>query len=209
MRRVATLLLMTTVVLAGTALHGDNSFYRITAVKPNATMSDAVRAFFILALGPDPAEMTFEKQAQALIDMKIIRKKWAGDGNAKLTRGKVAYMICRTCGIKGGITMHLLGLTERYCYRECTYLKMMVGGTGRDYMSGGELLGALAKAAEYCEKHPDSKVKPKGSAETAKEEAETAAAERARKAAEEAAKEADDSAKPAPKDAEPEPADNP
>jgi hypothetical protein len=201
MRRPVLAALIATVLLTTSTLHADNSFYRITAVKPNATVADAVRAFFILVLGPDPADMSFEKQAQALLDMKIIRKGWTRDPGARLTRGKVAYMICRSTGIRGGVSMHILGPTERYCYRECTYLRLMVGGTPRDYMSGGELLGALAKAAEYAEQHPDDKAALKGSAEETKKEAETAAAERARKAAEE--RKAAEAEKP--KDAEKQP----
>jgi hypothetical protein len=181
------------VALAASTLPADNSFYRVLGSKPNATIADAMRAFFILALDADPKGLTVAEQAQALADMKVMRKEWADKPDEKLTRGRASYMICQVCGIKGGVTMLLIGPTERYCYRECVYLGMIAAGNQDAYVSGSELLGILAKAAEYIDGHKDRKVKPQGSA--------AAAVEKAKKTEGEAAP----AAKPAetPKDSKP------
>ena len=164
MKRLSAAVIITALLLTSAMLNADNTFYRILAAKPNASFEDAVHAFYNLALNTEAGKKSFEEQARALIDMKIIREKWTRNPNARLRRGHVAYMICRTCGIRGGITMTLLGPSERYAFRECRHLGVWDGGNQRDYLTGGELLGLLKWAADYIEEHPGKKVRPRGSA---------------------------------------------
>ena len=156
MRRIAVVLLMMSAVLAtASPASADDEFYRVLAAKPNATFEDAVRAFYeLVSEQPPPADATFQTLAATLVERKVIRSDWTGDAQAKLTRGRVAYMICRACGIKGGITMRIFGLSERYCFRECVYLGVWPGGNQRDLMTGGELMGVLKWTADYVEERP-------------------------------------------------------
>jgi hypothetical protein len=151
MRRIAAVILTVLVAFAAAAsASADNAFYRVLAVKPNATFEDAVRAFYELVTGQAAAEdATFQTLAEALVERKIIRSDWTSDANVKLTRGRAAYMICRVCDIKGGVTMRVFGPSERYCFRECVFLGVWPGGNQRDLMTGGELMGVLAWAADY------------------------------------------------------------
>lgn len=167
MKRFSAAAIVLAFLLTPAALEANNSFYRILAAKPNATFEDAVQAFFNLAVGTQQQQAgtaSFDDQARALIDMKIIRKKWTRKPKARLTRGRVAHMICRTCGIRGGLTMTIFGASERYAYRECVYKGVWSGGNQRARVTGGELLGLLKWAADYIEEHPGKKVKPRGSA---------------------------------------------
>lgn len=148
-----------TLLLAGSVLEGDNSFYRVLASKPNATFEDAVRAFLDLGAGTDVGSMSFDKQAAELADAKIIRKSWAKRPEERLTRGRTAYLVCRVCRIKGGITMRILGPSERYAFRECIFLGVWRGGNQRDYVTGGELMGVLKWAADYLDEHPKKMTK--------------------------------------------------
>jgi len=154
------------IILVVSSVEADNRFYRVLATKPNATFQDAVQAFFELALDVPAGDLSFERQAQALVDMKVIKKKWTDKPNILLTRGRTAYMLCRTCRIRGGVTMRVLGTSERYAFRECRYLRVWPRGTQRDFMTGGELMGVLKWAADYLETHPKRKLQPRGSALT-------------------------------------------
>jgi hypothetical protein len=154
------------IVLAQSAVQADNAFYRVVAAKPNATFEDSVRAFLELAIDTDAAKTPYEQQANILAEMRVIRPGWIANGQEKLTRGRVAYMICRTCGIKGGLSMAVLGTTERYAFRECVFLGVWEGGTQGDYMTGGELVGVLKWAADYLDLHPEKKVRLSSSAES-------------------------------------------
>jgi hypothetical protein len=158
------------IVLAQSAVEADNAFYRVLAAKPNATFGDAVRAFLELNLETDVTKTPFEKQAAVLTDMTIIRPGWTQDPEAKLTRGRTAYMICRTCSIKGGLTMAILGPTERYAFRECVFIGVWEGGTQRDYMTGGELVGVLKWTADYLDLHPGKKARLSSSAQSIRKE---------------------------------------
>jgi hypothetical protein len=153
------------IVLVQSAVQADNAFYRVVAAKPNATFEDATRAFLELAIDTDASKAPYEQQASVLAEMKVIRPGWIANGQEKLTRGRVAYMICRTCGIKGGLSMAVLGTTEHYAFRECVFLGVWEGGTQRDYMTGGELVGVLKWAADYLDLHPEKKVRLSNSAE--------------------------------------------
>ncbi len=60
--------------------------------------------------------------------------------------------VCKALGIRGGLTMRIFGISERYGFRECTYLGLVPGGSQWDKVSGSELVGILAHAADYREK---------------------------------------------------------
>ena len=171
MKRLTCVMAILTLVLTASSLGADNSFYRVLAAKPNATFEDATRAFFELAVDVSGRSVPFAKQAQALVDMKIIRAKWTSSPRARVTRGRIAYMICTTCGIKGGITMSIFGPSERYAFRECVFLGVWDAGNQADYMTGSELMGLLKWAADYIEEHPKKRAPLRGAAKTIRSEA--------------------------------------
>ena len=158
-RRVLWLVAATVTVLVASTARADNAFYRVLAARPNATVADAVRGFYELTVGPAD-DVAFEKQTRTLCDMKIIPAAWSGIPQAKLTRGKAAYMICTTCGIKGGVTMRIFGPSERYAFRECVFLGVWDRGSARDYLTGSELLGLIKWSADYLETHPGKGHRP-------------------------------------------------
>jgi len=154
MKKFSCVVILVIVPLTVSPLSADNAFYRVLAAKANATFDDAVRGFFELTVEVSGRDVPFAKQAQALSDMQIIKSKWSGAPKAKLTRGRVAYMICTACGIEGGLTMRVFGASERYAFRECLYLGVWGSGNQRDYLTGGELMGLLKWSLEYLESHP-------------------------------------------------------
>ncbi len=137
-----------------TELHADNAFFRVLAAKPNATMEDAVKAIYMLNVKESLSEkMTFTEICDILLQKKLIKRSYAKDPDRLVNRGQMAYMICKAIGIKGGLTMRLFGVSERYGYRECVYLGLIPAGTRADKISGSEMLGILAHAMDYREKH--------------------------------------------------------
>lgn len=131
----------------------DNAFFRVLAAKPNATMEDAVKAVYMLKVEESPADkVTFAEICDIMVQKKLIKASYAKDPSRLVSRGQMAYMICRAIGIKGGLTMRIFGVSERYGYRECVHLGLIPVGTRVDKISGSELLGILAQAMEYREK---------------------------------------------------------
>ncbi len=150
------------------AQDGGGGFYRVLAAKPNATFDDAVRAFHeVVTDEPASADAPFEPLAQTLVARKVIRSDWIGQPQAKLTRGRAAYMLYQALRLRGGLTLSVLGPSERYCLRECLFLGVWPSGTPRDLMTGGELMGVLKWAADYQEEHgkkPPPSAPPEGEA---------------------------------------------
>jgi hypothetical protein len=116
--------------------------------KDRAGAGDACR--LILALVKDaPAEGDFEAVRKEAVERGLLDAGWELAENAPVTKGTVAYMLVKALGIKGGLTMSVLGPTRRYAFRECVYLRLISGGTPGEYMTGRELIDVLSAAELY------------------------------------------------------------
>jgi hypothetical protein len=115
-----------------------------------ATHGDACRAVLSL-VRDEPSEKPAGTIQRELAELNIVDLGWGLDESAKLTRGTLAYMLCKALGIKGGVTMAVFGTTRRYALRECIYLGLMSGGTVDEYVSGRELIDIIADAEVYKE----------------------------------------------------------
>lgn len=137
-------------------LQADNSFFRVLAAKPNATLEDTIKAVYMLSTGESSVENKSFEQVCDIMRQKgvvVVKDPWSKTPDRMVNRGQISYMLCKALGVRGGITMHLTGVSERYAFRECVYLNLVPAGTQWDLVTGGELVGILANAAEYQEKH--------------------------------------------------------
>jgi len=161
MRRCEILIIAVLLVLSGgirLGAHADNAFFRVLAAKPNASMEDAVKALYMLKVGESGVEkMTFTEICDIMKQKGLIKASYGKDPKQLVNRGQVSYMLCKVLGIKGGLTMRIFGVSERYGFRECVYLGLMPVGSQWDKVSGSELMGILAQAAEYQENHGQAK----------------------------------------------------
>lgn len=113
-----------------------------------ATFEDGCRgiaAFLQLPVATD----TFEKLLEELRNRKLVSKRWKPDHDAKLTWGRISYMLCRTLKVRGGLVMTLTGTTERYAFRECMDNGLMPRGFKQRYLSGADLMAVLYRAEVY------------------------------------------------------------
>ena len=77
---------------------------------------------------------------------------WGFEESTIVTKGTLAYMLCKTLGIRGGVTTTIFGMSRRYAFRECVYLGLLSGRTDMEYVMGRELIDALADAEVYKER---------------------------------------------------------
>ena len=146
------ILLLASVLMLPDVVSAQASFLRDLPDKGVATFEDGCRgivALLKISL-PDPA---FEKVAKELLDRKIIRKDWAEKPATPLAWGRISYMVCRTLKIRGGLTMTIIGPTERYAYRECIDKGLMPMGHKAKYLTGADLMAILYKAEIYIREH--------------------------------------------------------
>jgi hypothetical protein len=126
---------------------------RDLAEKPVATVEDGLRMVLLLSQGVGATE-PFAEVATKLRGSGLVRDSWLEKPGEHLRKGQLAYMIVKACGIKGGLTMMLTGVSERYALRECIFLDLLVRGSTGNYVSGLELLGSMGRAEKYLEEHP-------------------------------------------------------
>lgn len=111
------------------------------------TAEMAYRAAYILAKGEVFAG-DFGALSQTLVADRIVGASWNHAPADLVDRQTVGYMICRACGIQGGLNWRLTGL-GRYAWRELQHKR--IAGLGGEWalLSGGELQGILLRADEY------------------------------------------------------------
>jgi hypothetical protein len=126
---------------------------RDLAEKPVATVEDGLRMALLLTQGVGAGEPLADV-ATKLRGSGLVRDAWLEKPGDPLRKGQLAHIIIRACGIKGGLTMRLTGVSERYALRECIFLNLVVRGSTGNYVSGLELLGSVGRAEKYLEEHP-------------------------------------------------------
>jgi len=130
------------------ANEGSPGFLDRIASGTTVSENDALRGMLLLLDGQDKAS-TFRQRVEDLSAKGILPGSWSCDAARPITRGKLAYMVCRACKIRGGVVMHLTGPSQRYCLRELQYLQMISGGTAAGHVSGMEFVAVLSRADIY------------------------------------------------------------
>ena len=114
--------------------------------KDKATYGDACRAVLSL-VKEEHTDADFGAVSGDLAGKGIVSADW-GLAEASLhTKGTLAYMLCQSLEIKGGLTMRLFGINRRYALRECQHRNLITPGMTDEYVTGRELIDALTNAA--------------------------------------------------------------
>jgi hypothetical protein len=112
------------------------------------TENDALRGV-LMFLGHDDANDTFQQRVDEALRRGLAERTWTFQAGRPVTKGKIAYMICRACEIRGGLILMLTGPSQRYCLRELQYMEMMPPGSIFSKVSGMEMVALLARADAY------------------------------------------------------------
>jgi hypothetical protein len=127
----------------------DEGFEAYLAEVPHVTVDEAYRAMLILADGEDGRE-SFEQREAELQRRGIARAQWNLQRDDIIDTGSVAYMVCRICEIRGGVSSRLFGSwgfgDRRYAVRELVYREMVEEGVDYQFMTGSGLYTLLHKA---------------------------------------------------------------
>lgn len=118
--------------------------------KDRATYGDACRAMLSL-LKDEHTDADFATISGDLSGRGVVSADWNLQEPSLLTKGTLAYMVCQSLGMKGGLTMRVFGMNRRYALRECQHHGLIAGGTTDEYVSGRELIDVITNAAVYKE----------------------------------------------------------
>ncbi len=131
---------------------GENSaeFLDRVSVQLTVSQNDALRGVLFLLDGKDEAD-NFAQRVENLTGRDITAGSWAFAADTPITRGKLAYMIFQACKMSGGVTLALIGPTQRYCLRELQYQGFLTTGVMHTNVSGMEFVAAITRADAYIE----------------------------------------------------------
>ena len=127
-------------------------FYRELARKPEATVGDAVHAVARYKGYTGHTSMWEELEfLDRYHGIRFKRNITRMDDHA-LTKGNASHMILSAMGVKGWVMRRIFKGSQRYALREAIYLKLLPAeSTLYQKMSGGELMGFLARVVEMTE----------------------------------------------------------
>ena len=78
----------------------------------------------------------------------LIDTSWKLQADEPVTKGVLAYMLCRKLDLDIGVMMRLLP-TRRYAYREAVYHGLMTLGSADEPLTGPEVVGIMSRAARW------------------------------------------------------------
>lgn len=112
--------------------------------------NDAMRGMLLMLDGKDDCA-DFANRIERLSDRKIVSRDWNFDAAGLLSRGRMAYMVCRACDIRGGVVMMVAGPSTRYCLRELRYRGIVINPSEAGHVTGAEFVAVLMRAKKYIE----------------------------------------------------------
>lgn len=141
------------------AREGRTAYLRRIFEKDRASYGDACRAVLSLVKN-EHTDAEFAAISGDLAGRGVVSADWGLQESSLLTKGTLAYMVCRALDLKGGVTMRLFGINRRYALRECIHRRLIARGTVDEYVTGRELIDVITNASIHQEQgHTDSQYK--------------------------------------------------
>lgn len=115
-----------------------DAVHRMTAV----TNNDALHGLFLLADGADPST-DYEQRVVAAKERKWMPSGFNRPANESASVGWLSMAGCQIGSVRGGLTMHVLGPTPRYCARELIFLQIIPMRSENQSLTGAEFTDYL------------------------------------------------------------------
>ena len=125
-------------------------FWHDLADRPVTSNNEALHGLIISAEGSDPNQ-TYEQRVAWLTERGHLSESFRGAADEAVERGTVAQVLASMTGLKGGLTMRLLGPHPRYATRELVHHEIMRPGSPQQGLSGIEFIGIISRAEQLQE----------------------------------------------------------
>ena len=129
-------------------LASDAEFLFELSEKKYCTTDDAYRGMLYFIDGEDTSG-NFQERTARLAMRGVVHKNWTHRANATITNGRVAYMLVRVLGFRGGVMYNLTNACPRYALRELASEEIIKGRSEYGKVSGAEYVGILGRADDY------------------------------------------------------------
>jgi len=134
--------------LAAESLDSADLAYRLSS--QTWCTNDEACSMVLLMIDGEDRYQSFTDRLIALDAKGVADASWDIEGDDPVTKGTLAYMVCRTLGMKGGVMMRLIP-SRRYAYREALYYGLMAKGSACEPLTGPEAVGIIGRAARMKE----------------------------------------------------------
>jgi hypothetical protein len=133
----------------------DAAFIHALAETPTASVDEGLRAV-LMVVASGQVFPTVEARWQAALDRGLVKTAWKLHPEDVLTRGVLAYMLQRGCGLTPDLASALASRTgwgdRRYAVRICADDRLLAYGSPDGRIRGGELLDAVARAEAFLDR---------------------------------------------------------
>ena len=100
----------------------------------------------------------YAARVQLLKSRGMLQAGFAEPADVAVRRGTLAVALCKALQIKGGVTMRVLGLNDRYAARELQFMGLFPPGSPQQTFSGNEYVGIIGRIEDF--QRGDSSNKP-------------------------------------------------
>ena len=99
----------------------------------------------LLAAGEDRC-LNFNERLIELSVKGLADASWRLEASDPITKGTLAYMVCRVANLKTGVMMNLFP-SRRYAYREAVYYGLITPGSVNEPLTAPEVVGNMGRVA--------------------------------------------------------------
>lgn len=153
----------------------DAQFFAELGYKDVAMAADTARALAILISEGKETGADYTACQAYLTKRGVLPDGWLHKAapDAPTAKGRLAILVCKALGVKGGLWMRLLGPLPRLALHECAYLEVMAAGCDYGHVTGGELVGVIdrtdrLRSTGTRDEVPELEGEPSGAGEVTK-----------------------------------------
>src|ERR1051326_2431177 len=128
-------------------------FWHTLALRDQISNDEAFHGLLLYMDKRDPAA-SYADRLSLLKSRHWLAQSFNQPAEAMLTRGTLADALVRALELKGGVTLRVLGPTERYATRELEYRGLYPPSSPNQIFSGSEFVGVIAKVEDFRHGNP-------------------------------------------------------
>lgn len=128
-------------------------FWAVLAEQPIATNDDALHAILLFLDDVDDSA-DYASRVESLRSRGVLPKNFNALPDEAISRGTVAVAMTNMLGIRGGLTMSLIGPNARYAIRELEFRQLFPPSTPNQILTGGEFTAVIDRVYSYVAGDP-------------------------------------------------------
>jgi hypothetical protein len=136
-----------TAELSGNEPSQQMAFWHTLAERPLTSNDEAFHGLLLFVDGKSAP--TYAERLTLLKSKQLLKEDFDEPADQAVRRGTLAIAMVKALQIKGGITLTLLGPTERYAVRELEFQNLLPPSSAHQTLSGAEFVGVIGRMEDY------------------------------------------------------------